>query len=730
MPETSIHQEVPGDHNIFTATGNININYTQTPVEAEDRQNLLILLNKVKQFWIEGVLEQSVYHEALIQLGKETSPEMVQHPWDRILQLPDTISHSLPPDKNILEVFDEIGRALLILGEPGSGKTITMLELARELIKIAENDPMQPIPVVFNLSTWNKLPIFDWLLGELTIKYHIPRRFGYPWLENNRLLLLLDGLDEVNPNHRASCVEAINKFVEQSGVPGIAVCSRLAEYKALPTFLKLNGAICLQPLTTDEINDYLDRAGSSLSGLRTLLPTDSILQGLAQTPLMLNVMSLSYQDLPLEALSKGATVTVEERRTNLFDTYIQRMFERRCKVDESFIEDQTRDWLSWLSQKMIQHSRTVFLIEELQPNWLSNLRQFWFYSISSSLFFGLIFGLGIWLKWRRTFDFIFGLIFLGLIISIIFGLRDREENLFNHTTASNWSWADILRNSFWGLIFGLGFGLYFITIGGLFPGLYFGLYFWLMFGLSFGLTGRWGSLTAYIRTIDAFSGSWAGALKGIIAGCIAGLVTGLLGDLFVALTYAGKNTNMDLISKVLDELMFSILMGGLIGLIFGGLKGKIIEKTTSPNQGILLSMKCAFIAGSGIGLSALLFCVLIILFFLRSGADFQFNEALSLGLILGFFSGLMLGLLFFGGFDVIKHYTLRLIFWWKGYAPLNYAKFLDYATKLIFLRKVGGGYIFIHRMLMEHFAAMGKEEQHRGYLIYSNSHCHQASPSR
>ncbi len=70
----------------------------------------------------------------------------------------------------------------------------------------------------------------------------------------------------------------------------------------------------------------------------------------------------------------------------------------------------------------------------------------------------------------------------------------------------------------------------------------------------------------------------------------------------------------------------------------------------------------------------------------------------------------ILGILVYGGLDVIKHYTLRLILWWKGYAPLNYVRFLDYATKLIFLRKVGGGYIFIHRMLMEHFAAMRKEE--------------------
>jgi hypothetical protein len=43
--------------------------------------------------------------------------------------------------------------------------------------------------------------------------------------------------------------------------------------------------------------------------------------------------------------------------------------------------------------------------------------------------------------------------------------------------------------------------------------------------------------------------------------------------------------------------------------------------------------------------------------------------------------------------------------------PWNYARFLDHCCDRIFLQKVGGGYIFIHRLLMEHFAAMQFEER-------------------
>ena len=38
--------------------------------------------------------------------------------------------------------------------------------------------------------------------------------------------------------------------------------------------------------------------------------------------------------------------------------------------------------------------------------------------------------------------------------------------------------------------------------------------------------------------------------------------------------------------------------------------------------------------------------------------------------------------------------------------PWNYPRFLDYATERILLRKVGGGYIFVHRLLLEYFAAL------------------------
>ena len=74
-------------------------------------------------------------------------------------------------------------------------------------------------------------------------------------------------------------------------------------------------------------------------------------------------------------------------------------------------------------------------------------------------------------------------------------------------------------------------------------------------------------------------------------------------------------------------------------------------------------------------------------------------------LLFGLFGVLGVGLKN-GGAACVQHYVLRILLWRNDYAPLNYVRFLDYATERVFLRKVGGGYIFTNRLLMEYFAML------------------------
>jgi hypothetical protein len=68
-------------------------------------------------------------------------------------------------------------------------------------------------------------------------------------------------------------------------------------------------------------------------------------------------------------------------------------------------------------------------------------------------------------------------------------------------------------------------------------------------------------------------------------------------------------------------------------------------------------------------------------------------------------------LLLQGGVAYISHYILRYFLLQRKYLPWRYSRFLDYATKRILLRKVGGGYIFLHRIFFEYFADLAPREE-------------------
>ena len=166
------------------------------PVKIGERRDLKILLGNVRRFWVEGVLDRSLKNQRLLEIGKDTKPEAVENPWEAVLQLPHKASSLVPLGKGIFDVFADVEYSLLILGQPGSGKTTTLLTLVRELIKRAQEDDTEPIPVVFHLSSWAAAgqPLQLWLEDELSGKYRIARRVGRDLLEHHRLLLLLDGL--------------------------------------------------------------------------------------------------------------------------------------------------------------------------------------------------------------------------------------------------------------------------------------------------------------------------------------------------------------------------------------------------------------------------------------------------------------------------------------------------------------------------------------------------------
>jgi hypothetical protein len=686
---------------------------------SQEQRNRQRMLQKVRDFWIEGVLENSLQGAALIELGMEYKPDAVQHPWDTVIQNPDQPTRTITPGTKIVEVFDKFGRELLILGAPGSGKTTMLLELTRDLIARAELDESYPIPLVFNLSSWaeKRMPLLEWLVDELNTKYDIPRKIGKVWIDADHLLPLLDGLDEVKQERRPACIEAINAFRRDHGLVNLVVCSRVADYDVLAVRLKLQGAVLIHPLTTEQIDAYLASAGDQLGTLRTALTIDDALRELAAAPLMLSIMTLAYQEVLTSKLATSGTIDVQ--RKQVFDAYLDRMFARRGR-ETRYSSMQTLRWLSWLARGMVQRQQTVFFIERLQPTWLSTRMTPWLYNIidrlGGAVTIGLICG-GIvgwvgWIEQERTEPFIVAVSSLAVglgtaLFTGLFGGETIEVGVDQHGLR-----VLLYNASLGGLVFGL--------IGGVSSAMSGAMISSAM--ISNAMIGR--LVFVIINSLSALScGMLAGALAGnpslsprqiaivevlqwsrsqalVLALC--GL---LVGEVVVQINGLISNKPISLVFSILIGLGCAIIGGGLGGIV----SGEVVSRTM-PNQGIWRSARSALLLGLGSGFGVGVICGLC--------AKVLGGNELGSFLVFGLSCGVVIGLAF-GGYACLSHLALRLVLWRNGSIPPNYVSFLDYCAERIFLRKVGGGYIFIHRMLMEYFASLNTSEQE-----------HNAPPSR
>lgn len=297
------------------------------PPGANVTKGLGILAAKVKSSWIDGVLGQSIHRAALIDLGLETMQSAVDDPWGGLIEQAGEPSRGVPEGQSLGQIFDEMGGSLLILGEPGSGKTITLLQLARELLARSEDNPGHAVPVVFNLSSWaaTGFEFGRWLEDEMAAKYQIPSKVGSVWLANKLVTPLLDGLDEVPAASRSACVEEINAFNNRAAMP-ILVCSRLKEYLDLRVRLSLSAAIRLQRLTSERVFDYVRRGGDRLAALALAMQQEPALLIEARTPLMLAMMVRSYQDASPEEIRTQGIEHLETRRRQLMEDYVFQRF--------------------------------------------------------------------------------------------------------------------------------------------------------------------------------------------------------------------------------------------------------------------------------------------------------------------------------------------------------------------------------------------------------------------
>src|SRR5262245_8933482 len=116
--------------------------------EDQQKQNREAMLKLVEKIWITGFLVNVLNQRQSLNLDLEfAEPE-------KVLQRPGMKDYTLPNSHAIAQAYQDLNRHLVILGVPGAGKTVLLLQLAKHLLAKADKDDRQPIPIILALSSW------------------------------------------------------------------------------------------------------------------------------------------------------------------------------------------------------------------------------------------------------------------------------------------------------------------------------------------------------------------------------------------------------------------------------------------------------------------------------------------------------------------------------------------------------------------------------------------------
>ncbi|MFJ9245391.1 NACHT and WD40 repeat domain-containing protein [Streptomyces sp. NPDC101776] len=193
---------------------------------------------------------------------------------------------------------------LVIIGEPGAGKTVLAMLLTLGLLSTREAGG--PVPVLLPASSWDpaRESLDDWIVRTLALPYYsgreeIPRTL----LTHGLLLPVLDGLDEIPESARRSAIRGINHAI--GGERPVVVTCRANEYEDLirggaPT-LRRAPVVEMSRVAAEDVVAYLGDvdwpAGTDwdqvLAHLRAR--TESPLALALSTPLMVTSARLVYQ---------------------------------------------------------------------------------------------------------------------------------------------------------------------------------------------------------------------------------------------------------------------------------------------------------------------------------------------------------------------------------------------------------------------------------------------------
>lgn len=585
----------------------------------------------------------------------------------------------------VRKAFDEKGR-LLIVGSPGSGKTVLLLKLALELLG-DECKAEQKLPVIFNLASWSEeYPKFDdWLIDVLKAGNGLSKDFARTLLQENRISFLLDGLDELARNEdtktanikRAKCLNSIYGYAQVRHK--FVICCRREEFAQIQKSTNqdelLPAKVEVLDLTKLDIEVALAEAQkeggenrASAEHLEKIIRTNEVFLDALSTPFYFTT-ALEVFDKSL-IREKDFPNEIGEIKKYLLDKFIKtKIYHTRNLIKFEKDTAKINQWLKWLAQLMEKKQLVTFELANLQVSELTHKK-------NPRLIIGLVVGffLSLWLA-----------LWSGLFWSLFWGIRNVSQCI---SLSIKYGFAKHIIKICYPAFF-LGFELEFFDA--FLRRLVVGFLFIFMAAFSWGVkiidtSAEYLDTSDFLRVRnEAFrfftSVSWliwfpTNLILGFLLSFRSGLRTGLIVGLMIALSFS----------------FMTFYGGGLSGLKESNRVKYIQHSYQRINNGIFLSVI----------LLSLTFFVLICLGLIIVNIELGFGDLID---TLVFF--ILLSAIFFEKRIIIRlydHIILRFCLYREGVMPLKYATFLDYAAEARILEKDGGQWRFRHQNLQEYFA--------------------------
>ena len=225
---------------------------------------------------------------------------------------------ALGPRQNLIELLHRANR-LLVLGEPGSGKTVALQRLAWELCAPTGT----AIPVLIELFKYAGAPLAEVVLAglrELNCLKLAPDALDafLQAAETPRCVFLFDGLNEVPPAHRDRLLEQLALWMKAHPRHAILLTSRSQDQSWRRVRDDVEQTVLVQPIHDEQARAYLI-AHLPEGGAALYAGLNERLRMLARTPFLLWLIKEAGRQGSVELAS----------RADLYRNFVDGMLARR-----------------------------------------------------------------------------------------------------------------------------------------------------------------------------------------------------------------------------------------------------------------------------------------------------------------------------------------------------------------------------------------------------------------